>query len=74
MEVQLRAGGDLAGLLPPSGTLELEEGTEVESLLRKLGIDSGLVMLVVIDGVLADMESPLGDGMTVELIPPISGG
>jgi molybdopterin converting factor small subunit len=43
-------------------------------MLDRLGIDSDLVMLVVIDGTLADMSSPLSDGMTVELIPPISGG
>jgi molybdopterin converting factor small subunit len=31
-------------------------------------------MLVVIDGVLADIDSPLEDGAILELIPPISGG
>ena len=74
VEIHLRAGGDLAGLIPPSGTLELEEGTDVQSLLRNLGIDSELVMLVVINGALGDMDSTLGNGMTVELIPPLSGG
>jgi molybdopterin converting factor small subunit len=54
--------------------LELEEGADVEKLLRKLDIDSELVMLIVINGALGDLESMLGDGMTVELIPPISGG
>jgi molybdopterin converting factor small subunit len=74
VEIQIRAGGDLAKLVPPSGGLELEEGTDVESLLRNLGIDSELVMLVVIDGALGDLDSTLDDGTTVELIPPISGG
>jgi molybdopterin converting factor small subunit len=74
LEVRLRAGGDLAKLLPSSGKLELEEGADVENLLRKLNIDSDLVMLIVINGALGDLESTLGDGMTVQLIPPISGG
>ena len=74
MEIGLRAASHLAEFVPPSGKLDLEEGASVEDLLRILGIDSDLVMLTVIDGVLADIDSPLSDGMTVELIPPISGG
>jgi molybdopterin converting factor small subunit len=74
VEIQLKAGGDLAKFVPPSGKLELEGATDVGSLLRKIGIDGELVMLVVINGALGDMESTLSDGMTVELIPPISGG
>ena len=74
LEIRLRAGGDLGKLVPKSGSLELEDGTDVGSLLQKLSIDSELVMLVVIDGVLGDMGSTLADGVTVELIPPISGG
>lgn len=74
MEIRLRAAADLARRLPPSGRLDLEDGSDVESMLERLGIDSDLVMLVVIDGTLADLDSRLSDGMTVELIPPISGG
>lgn len=74
MEIQLRATSHLAELVPPSGTFDLEEGASVQDLLEALGIDGDLVMLTVIDGVLADMDSPLREGMTIELIPPISGG
>jgi molybdopterin converting factor small subunit len=74
VEIQLRAVADLAWRLPASGKLDLKEGSDIESMLKQLGIDSDLVMLVVIDGALADMDSRLSEGMTVELIPPISGG
>jgi molybdopterin converting factor small subunit len=74
VEIRLRAAADLARRLPSSGALDLEKGSDVGTMLDRLGIDSDLVMLVVIDGTLADMSSPLSDGMTVELIPPISGG
>jgi molybdopterin converting factor small subunit len=74
VEIALRATSHLAALMPESGRLDLREGSKVEDLLEGLGIDSDLVMLVVIDGELGDIDSPLGDGMTVELIPPISGG
>ncbi len=74
MEIALRATSHLAAQMPESGRLDLREGSKVEDLLEGLGIDSDLVMLVVIDGELGDIDSPLVDGMTVELIPPISGG
>jgi molybdopterin converting factor small subunit len=74
MEITLRATSDLARLIPPAGKVKLEEGASVGDVLDDLGIDSDLVMLFVIDGELADRGSPLKDGTTLELIPPISGG
>ena len=74
MEITLRATSHLAEFVPESGTLDINEGSRVEDLLEDLGIDSDLVMLVVLDGVLGDIDSPIDEGMTVELIPPISGG
>jgi sulfur carrier protein ThiS len=74
MEISLRATSDLARLIPPAGKLEIGERSRVEDVLDNLGIDSDLVMLFVIDGELADIDTPLEEGMTLELIPPISGG
>jgi sulfur carrier protein ThiS len=74
VRIGLRTSSQLAGFLPPSGGIELREGAKVRDLLKGIELDSDLVMLIVIDGELADIDSPLSDGMTVELIPPISGG
>jgi sulfur carrier protein ThiS len=74
MEITLRATSDLARHLPQMGKVEIAEQATVEGVLKHLGIDSDLVMLVVVDGELADIDSPLEDGATLELIPPISGG
>jgi sulfur carrier protein ThiS len=74
MEISLRATSDLARLIPETGRVEIGDDFTVEDVLSNLGIDSDLVMLFVIDGELADMDSPLEEGMTLELIPPISGG
>ena len=74
MEISLRATSDLAGLIPPTGRVRIDDDSRVGDLLGNLGINSDLVMLFVIDGELADLDSPLEDGMTLELIPPISGG
>jgi molybdopterin converting factor small subunit len=54
--------------------MTVKEGARVDSVLNDLGIDSDLVMLVVVDGELRDVDSPLEDGAVLELIPPISGG
>ena len=74
MEISIRATSDLARHVPPTGRVEIGEQITVEEVLSDLGINSDLVMLVVIDGELADLDSPLKDGATLELIPPISGG
>ena len=74
MEISLRGASHLAKFIPPSGRLTLGPGSTVRDVLRQLGIDDQLVMLVVIDGELGDIQSPLSEGMTLQLIPPISGG
>jgi molybdopterin converting factor small subunit len=74
VEIALKATSHLAEFIPAGGKLSLNEGSSVGDLLENVGIDSDLVMLIVINGELGDIGSSLGDGMTVELIPPISGG
>jgi sulfur carrier protein ThiS len=74
LEVLLEAASHLAKSVPESGRVSVPEGAKVEDLLKGLGINQELVMLIVLDGELADLESPLSEGMAVELIPPISGG
>jgi molybdopterin converting factor small subunit len=74
LNVSLRATSHLSGFLPEGGKLDLQEGSKVKDVFSRLGLDSDLVMLIVVDGRLADIDSPLEDGAVLELIPPISGG
>jgi molybdopterin converting factor small subunit len=74
LKINVRAASQLADFVPPSGGVDLREGSKVSDLLEGLRLDGELVMLVVVDGELADMDSPLHDGAAVELIPPVSGG
>ncbi|HEC83248.1 MAG TPA: hypothetical protein ENI46_02030 [Firmicutes bacterium] len=74
MEVIVRATSHLAETIPASGRVVLEEGSRVGDLLESLGVNSDLIMLIVIDGSLGDLDTPLKDGSKVELIPPVSGG
>ena len=74
MKIALRATSHLAKFVPASGKVDVEEGSKVDDLLRVLGIDSDLVMLIVVSGKLGGLDTPLSNGIEVELIPPISGG
>jgi molybdopterin converting factor small subunit len=74
LEISVRSTADLAGFIPQPGRVKVGERATVQDVLGLLGIESDLVMLFVIDGDLAEVDSPLKDGATLELIPPISGG
>ncbi len=72
--IQIKATAHLSDLVPEDGKVSLEEGEKVGDVLSRLGIDTDLVMLIVVDGELGDLDSPLEDGAVLGLIPPISGG
>jgi sulfur carrier protein ThiS len=74
MEIHLRATAHLAESIPDGGSLEIPGPSTVGDVLDHLGIDGDLVMLIVVDGELGDVDTPVADGVSLELIPPISGG
>ncbi len=74
MDVSLRATSHLSDFLPEGGKMSLEEGSKVGDIISRLGINTDLVMLIVVDGKLGDVDSTLEDGAVLDLIPPISGG
>jgi molybdopterin converting factor small subunit len=74
LDISLRATSHLSDFLPEGGKINLEEGSKVQDVFSRLGINFDLVMLIVVDGKLGDVDSPLEDGAVLELIPPISGG
>ena len=52
VEISLKATSNLAEFIPDAGTISVEENARVEDVLTSLGIDSDLVMLIVVDGAL----------------------
>jgi hypothetical protein len=74
LDVSLRATSHLSDFLPEGGKISLNEGARVQDVFSRLGIDPDLVMLIVVNGRLGDVDSPLEHGALLELIPPISGG
>ena len=73
MDVSLRATSHLSDFLPEGGKINLEDGSKVQDVFSRLGINSDLVMLIVVDGRLADYERMWdGCGCTIDYCAPAS--
>jgi len=65
----------MPGPLGRQGTeIQLEEGSTVQDMLRRLGIPDDKVMLVFVNDMHVPLDHPLREGDRIELLPPISGG
>lgn len=83
MKVRLRLYTILARYAPTGpqdastgsqSTLELPDGSTVQDAVNILAIPREFLMLAIVNGKTATMESVLKDGDTLEFLPPISGG
>lgn len=76
--MKLHLGGHLTWYLPdknPDLEVSVETPTRLADILTGLGIPAGEVVLVVLNGELADLSSAnVTDKDRVELYPPIGGG
>jgi sulfur carrier protein ThiS len=76
--VKLHVGGYLSFYLPqknPDLEISLEGPTPLADILAKLNIPAGEVVLVVVNGKLAELSgSRVTNEDRVELYPPIGGG
>ncbi len=55
-------------------TFEVEEGTDVDGLIRALGLPGSLVGSVTVNKKRSGRDRRLADGDAVAIIPAISGG
>ena len=84
MKVTFKLFATLQDYLPPEGkknnalTLDLEEGTTVDQVVKRFGLPEKLVHLVLIDGGFvppAERGSRiLAEGSTLAIWPPVAGG
>jgi len=84
MKITFKLFAHLQDYLPPEGkktnalTLELEQGTTVDQLIRRFSLPEKLVHLVLIDGNLVPPGERAGrimrDGETLAIWPPVAGG
>ncbi len=76
--MRLHVGGHLIWYLPQKNAdldLVLESPTRLADILAKLSIPVGEVVLVVVNGELAELSTvTVTDNDRVELFPPIGGG
>lgn len=54
--------------------VEIETGTDVNTLVAQLGMDRGEIGLILVNGQLAKFETLLNDGDTVEIYILFAGG
>ena len=80
MRVGVKLMASLRSRLPPdaprgTAALEVEPGTTVASVLDRLGVPSGHVHLVMVNGSMErDRQRMLADGDEVVVFPPVAGG
>ena len=84
MKVTFKLFATLQDYLPPEGkktnalTLDLEEGTTVDDLVKRFGLPEKLVHLVLIDGGFVPPGERAGrvlrEGETLAIWPPVAGG
>jgi molybdopterin converting factor small subunit len=80
MQVRVKLMAALRSKLPPDSTggtaqLQLEPGSSVAAALEQLGIPSGHIHLVTINGEMeSDRSRVLADGDELVVFPPVAGG
>jgi len=84
MKVTFKLFATLQDYLPAEGkktnalTLDLEEGTTVDQIIKRFGLPEKLVHLVLIDGNFVPPGARAGrvlcDGETLAIWPPVAGG
>ncbi|MFH1117969.1 MAG: MoaD/ThiS family protein [Pseudomonadota bacterium] len=79
MKVQLILYASLVGHMPPgstgnSCTMEIEDGTTVGDLMRRLNLPVKAAKVIFLNGRHAAEEQQVKDGDRVAFFPPVAGG
>ena len=81
MNIQVKLMGTLRKKSPPGATslgvapLEIEPGTSISAVLDQLGLRSGNIHLVLVNGTMErDKARPLAEGDELVVFPPVAGG
>ncbi|TEB07447.1 ThiS family protein [Pelotomaculum schinkii] len=78
MRVRIQVFGELVEYLKsPAGgkmVLDVPEGTDIEKMLAKLGLSSGYVGVVLVNGKFSSRNAMLNHDDQVQIIPQLEGG
>ncbi len=79
MDIYFKAGGGLRSRLKPdvdyyTRRVETEAGKSIKEILIDLGINPAFVAFVYTEGKVKGLDYIPGEGQTITLQPPVSGG
>ena len=55
-------------------TMDFSAGVNIEQIVRQIALPENDVTLIFVNGLHADFNTPLSEGDTVSLFPPVGGG
>jgi molybdopterin synthase sulfur carrier subunit len=54
--------------------MDIPEGVKIEQVIRQIDLPEKVVSLIFVNGRHADFHTPLSEGDTVSIFPPVGGG
>ncbi len=72
--IYLKLFATLSSYSPDDEYIQVQDDTDINQLIRDLGIPCDLVKLIFVNGVRKDTGYCLEDGDRVGLFPPVGGG
>lgn len=74
-QIQIKLFAGLQSFSPPSADhFEIDSGISVNELLALLDMPAEKAKLIFINGIKADLDTPLKGGERVGIFPPVGGG
>ena len=79
MTITVKLFASLGKYLPPgsqgrTATLTVADGATVGSVLAALGVPQAAAHLIMVNGAHRTWDTPLADGDTLTVFPPVAGG
>lgn len=74
MKVKVELGGFYRDRLGRFHEVEIGDNATVEDVLKRLGIESGVDIILIKNGKHTKPEEPVKDGDQLVIFPPIGGG
>jgi molybdopterin converting factor small subunit len=74
MKLEIKLFASLQKFIPDAEKVELDDNCKVRDLLKKIGIASSDVAIILVNGKHVELDQTLYEGETVAIFPPIAGG
>ncbi len=79
MNIEVKLFANFREYLPPGSkgygcNLEIEEGTTIAEVLRRLQIPDSIPLIALVNGLHRSPDDALGAGDVLSIFPPVAGG